>query len=201
MKWLALIALCLSGCAVTGQYVWVDDYKPPHAVGGRGADAPYRLGPGDVVSVKVLGHDELSTARAQVRADGRISVPLEPDLEVDGLSLEALSTLLRQKLRPYLVNPAVSLSLEKARPLTVSVVGEVKHPGSFSLDPGSGVLVALADAGGFTPYAHENRIFVLRRARSGARPVRIRFDYERLVHAQGASATFRLKRDDIVVVE
>jgi polysaccharide export outer membrane protein len=194
--WL-LLALGLSGCAHTGSFVWVDAYRPAPSV----QDAPYRLGPGDVVALRVIGHDEFSVARAQVRGDGRISLPLNADLEVNGMSLDALSTILRTRLKAYLANPAVSLTLEQPRPLTVSVVGEVNHPGSYALDPHTGLLTALASAGGFTPYAHDDRIFVLRRTSPEAPPVRIRFKYEALAHAEGAAATFTLKRYDVVVVE
>ena len=196
-KMFLLLAVGLLGCASTGQFVWVDAYRAAPS----NADAPYQLGPGDVLALRVLGHDEFSVARAQVRSDGRISVPLNGDLEVSGLSLDALSRLIRSKLKPYLANPAVSLTLEQPRPLSVSVVGEVSHPGSYALDPRAGVLEALASAGGFTPYAHDDRIFVLRRRGPGMAPVRIRFTYRALAHAEGSAATFILQRDDVVVVE
>lgn len=194
------IALCLfalAGCAHTGRYIWADEYHAQEA----STDAPYRLGPGDVLGVRVLGHDELSATRIPVRSDGRISLPLNSDLEVTGLSIDALTAAIQKRFQPYVTHPAVTVALEQPRPLTISVVGEVNHPGVYPVQPSSGVLNALAEAGGFTPYAHDDRIFVLRQIAEGVGPVRIRFKYEALAHAEGPSATFTLRRGDIVVVE
>jgi polysaccharide export outer membrane protein len=190
-------ALALCGCAHTGRYVWVEAYRAPAVA----SDAPYQLGPGDVLAIRVLGHEELSAAQVPVRTDGRISLPLNADLQVNGLSVDALTAAIQKRLQPYVAHPAVTVALEQPRPLTVSVVGEVSHPGVYPLHPNAGVLNALALAGGFTPYAHDDRIYVLRQTREGAPPVRIRFKYEALVHAEEASATFDLRRGDIVVVE
>ena len=75
------------------------------------------------------------------------------------------------------------------------------RPGVYPLDSPAGVLQALASAGGLTQFAHEDQIYVLRSASEGARPVRIRFRYEALAHAEGQSGTFHLQRNDVVVVE
>jgi polysaccharide export outer membrane protein len=193
--WL-LLALAVGGCAHTGSFVWVDAYRALPS-----ADAQYELGPGDVLAVRVLGHDELSATAIPVRSDGRISLPLNADVAVAGLSVDALTAVISKRLEPLVKNPAVTVSLAQPRPLTVSVVGEVAHPGVYPVQPRSGVLNALALAGGFSPYAHDDRVFVIRQGADDAQPVRIRFKYESLAHAEGAAATFVLQRGDIVVVE
>jgi polysaccharide export outer membrane protein len=66
------------------------------------------------------------------------------------------------------------------------------------LEKGAGVLEALAAAGGFSDFAHRDRIFVLRREPT---PVRIRSTFDALSRGQGLAAIFRLQAGDAVVVE
>jgi polysaccharide export outer membrane protein len=68
----------------------------------------------------------------------------------------------------------------------------------MQLEAGTGLLQALAAAGGLTELAHRDRIFVLRQGNS---TTRIRFTFEAVSHAEGRSAAFRLRDGDVIVVE
>lgn len=184
-----------SSCRHAGNYVWVDQYKPSSP-----ADAAYAIGPGDVLSVRVLGHEEMSS-RVRVRSDGRISLPFLNDLDVAGQSPAALGEKLRQDFKEFVNNPVVTVTVEEPRPFTVSVTGEVTRPGVYPLETPAGLLQAIASAGGLSQFAHRDQIYVLRRMVENAPPVRIRFKYEALAHAEGQSGTFSLRRNDVVVVE
>jgi polysaccharide export outer membrane protein len=188
--------LAAAGCKHTGAYVWVDDFRstPPNP------EAGYLLGPGDLLSVRVLGHEEMSS-RVRVRPDGRISLPFLNDLPVAERDPAAVAEKLRADFREFVVNPIVTVTVEEPRPFTVSVAGEVTRPGVYPIDPHAGVLQALASAGGLTQYAHDDQIYVLRRIAADQPPVRIRFKYESLEHVEGQSGTFNLLRNDLVVVE
>jgi polysaccharide biosynthesis/export protein len=196
---LGVMGLVLGGCAAKGHYVWADDYVNKAAV-EKHADRAYRINSGDLLTVRVLNHDEMS-GKVRVRTDGRITLPFLNDTDAEGHSPDALALALSDRFKSYVNNPVVTVSVDEARPFTVSVMGEVSNPGMYPLEPTSGVLQALAAAGGFTQYAHEDRIFVLRREREDATPTRIRFDYGALSRAEGQSAAFKLQRSDIVVVE
>jgi polysaccharide export outer membrane protein len=63
------------------------------------------------------------------------------------------------------------------------------------------VLHALAQAGGFTDYAQQDGIYVLRRQPDSPVPLRIRFNYETASRTEGKGASFQLRTGDIVVVE
>ena len=193
----ALISTILAapGCRHTGAYVWVDEYRVD-----KPAEPGYQLGSGDLVSVRVLGHDEMSS-RVRVRSDGRISLPFLDDLPVDGRRPAEIAEKLRADFRQFVLNPVVTVTVEEPRPFTVSVAGEVTRPGVYPVDPQAGVLQALASAGGLTQFAHEDQIYVLRRIAEGKPPVRIRFKYQSLEHAEGESGMFSLLRNDLVVVE
>jgi polysaccharide biosynthesis/export protein len=183
----------MCSCAPVGRYVWVDEYAEPPQVG----PGDYQIGPGDLLAIRVYGHDAIST-RERVRQDGKISVPLLGDVQAAGLSPGKLGEDLKSRLKDFLSAPFVTVGVEEIRPLAVPVLGEVNRPGQYTLEKGSGVLEALAAAGGLTDMAHRDRIFVLRKNPSA---VRIRLSFEALSRGQGRASAFRLQPADSVVVE
>ncbi len=191
-----LAALGLSAaCRGPGSYVWAKDL-PAAAL----SDPGYVIGPGDLLQVRVW-NDETLGGRAKVRSDGRISLPFLNDVSAAGMAPGDLARALEVKLAGYVNAPRVTVALEEEKLVSVSVLGEVAKPGVYDVTAGSGVLQALASAGGMTPWANGERIFVLRRTGAEARPTRIRFTEEALAHAEDRSSAFRLRRGDVVVVE
>ncbi len=190
----AVLALS-SACRGPGAYVWAKDL-PPAAL----SDPGYVIGPGDLLLVRVWNDDTMGS-RAKVRSDGRISLPFLDDVSAAGLSPDALARALEVKLTGFVNAPRVTVSLEDEKLVSISVLGEVAKPGVYDLAAGSGVLQALASAGGMTPWASSDRIFVLRRSGAEAQPARIRFTEDALAHAVDRSSAFRLRRGDVVVVE
>jgi polysaccharide export outer membrane protein len=187
------IVSATSSCSNLGKFVWVDQYPEPPSP----PEQPYVIQVGDTIQVRVFNQDQLS-ARVRVRPDGKVSLPLLNEVVAAGASPLALSRFLEDRLKDLVKTPTVTVSLEEARPQTVTVVGEVAKPNSYPLETATGVLQALAIAGGLTPDASSDRIFVLRQKPS---PVRIRFTYEALVHQQPAAINFRLRSGDVVLVE
>jgi polysaccharide biosynthesis/export protein len=185
--------LATAGCAGTGSYIPVDEYREPAEAKPLG----YVIQPGDVVQIRVFNQPDMS-ARARVRDDGKISVPFLNDVVVAGLTPNALAQQLQVRLKEFINAPVVTVSLEETRPFSVSVIGEVVKAGVYAIPPNSGVLQALAAAGGFSQYASRDRIFVVRDA---PQVVRIRFTYEQLAHAEGKAGAFKLRPGDTVVVE
>jgi polysaccharide biosynthesis/export protein len=192
---LAALALPVTACRHTGEYVWARDLPSAGA-----SDPAYVIGPGDLLGVRVW-NDEALGGRARVRSDGRISLPFVDDVVAAGMSPKDLARTLETRLAAFVNTPRITIALEEEKLVTVSVLGEVVRPGVYDLTSGAGVLQALASAGGATQWASGDKIFVLRRKPDGGRPLRIRFTQDRLAHAEDASASFRLRRGDVVVVE
>jgi polysaccharide export outer membrane protein len=192
---LTLALACPLGCG--GAFVWVDDLPANKA--GAALDDAYVIAPGDLLNIRVYNQDTIST-RARVSPDGRISVPLVGELEARGARPAALAKLIEDKLKPFVVAPAVSITLDEIQPVRVAIVGEVAHPGMFTLTGNTSLLQALATAGGLTEYADRDRVFVLR-ARPGEALMRIRFSYKHLSRGLGRGAVFTLESGDTVVVE
>ena len=175
-------------------FTWVDDYKeeaPP--------DGEYVIHQGDLVNVRVFGQENMS-ARSRVRADGKISLPFLNDVTAAGFTPVVLSAQLQTRLKDFINNPVVTISLEEIRQVPVSVLGEVPRPGIYMLDPNAGVLQAIAAAGGFTNFAGKD-LFVLRTPQEGGKPQRIRFDYGAVSQAAGKGAAFKLRPGDVLIVE
>jgi polysaccharide export outer membrane protein len=183
-----------AACAQVGPYVWIDDYSPP-AEHDRAED--YRIAPGDLLSVTVYRQEGVSV-RERVRQDGKVSIPLLRDVQAAGFTPSVLAQRIQTALKDFINVPVVTVAVVETHPLTVPVLGEVGHPGQYTLEKGAGVLDALAAAGGFTEFAHRDRIFVLRRQPV---PVRIRATFEDLSRGQGRAVAFRLQPGDAVVVE
>ena len=191
--WLGLL-IAAAACAPVGPYIWVDDYI---AAAEKEPSQGYRIAVGDVVAVRVFGHDDLSV-RQRVLDDGKLSLPFIKEVQAAGLARQALAEQIRVQLKDYVNAPVVTITVEETRPLTVPVLGEVAHPGHYTLEKGSGVLEALASAGGLTDYAHSDRIFVLRRESA---VVRIRATFAALSRGQGRASALRLQPGDCVIVE
>ena len=177
-----------------GTYTWVDDFKEEAQ-----PDGEYVIRQGDLVNVRVFGQENMS-ARSRVRADGKISLPFLNDVTAAGFTPVVLSAQLQTRLKDFINNPVVTISLEEMRPVPVSVLGEVPRPGIYTLDPNAGVLQAVAAAGGFTNFASKG-IFVLRNPPDGGKAQRIRFDYDAVSEARGKGASFKLRPGDVLIVE
>ncbi|MEO7331758.1 MAG: polysaccharide biosynthesis/export family protein [Minicystis sp.] len=187
---LALLVQGLTGCAGEATYVWAEELKEPEA------PVSYVIAPGDVLSVRVFNQDNMST-RARVRSDGKIAVPFVGDVDVLGKTPAAVAKELSVLLKEYVVSPTVTITIEETLAATVSVLGEVARPGIYPIDASTGVLQALAAAGGFTDYASRGSIYLVRRSPAG----RIRLSYSALTQGTGKASQFRLHAGDVLLVE
>jgi len=143
--------LLLSGLAIA---------YAPQAVAQATGDS-YRLGPGDVVEIRVFGEAELSVD-ARLNDSGAIDYPFLGVVDSNGLTPEELSQRITAGLKgPYLINPRVTVSISEYRPVFVD--GEVASPGSFPYQPGLTLQQAITLAGGFTERAAQKRVVVIRK--------------------------------------
>jgi polysaccharide biosynthesis/export protein len=185
-----------AACGASGPYVWVQDLPP--APPGPSRDDDYLIASGDIINIRVFEQEAVSS-RVRVRADGKVALPFLGDTDVRGKRPADLAHELEGKLKEYIVSPKVTVNVDEFQPVTVSVLGEVIHPGSYPVDPSNpGVMQALAGAGGLTEYASSDRIFVVRRTPALRR---IRFSLQQLTAVEPRSVTFALQSGDVVVVE
>jgi polysaccharide export outer membrane protein len=171
----------------------VNEWQEPGTV----SKGQYVIAVGDALNVLVWEQEKMS-ARVRVRSDGRVSLPFLDDVPVAGMTPEALARSLEERLKQFIVTPQVTVVVEEAKALSVSVLGQVGQPGLYTLDPGAGIAQALAAAGGLKDFARKDRIFLVRAADG---TTRIRMTYDDVTAGTSRASSLRLRSGDVVVVE
>jgi polysaccharide export outer membrane protein len=113
------------------------------------ADDTYRVGPGDVLEVRIAGHHDQARI-AIVQTTGAIKVPGAPGVEAAGMTLGEIGRTLTRLLQGH---PAVSVTVQEYRSRSVWVRGEVQKPGRRAYTDGLRLVDLLLKAGGFAPSA------------------------------------------------
>lgn len=123
-------------------------------------ESAYRLGPGDKLTIKVVGSEDVS-GDYTVGDNGTISVPLVGDVKAAGLTRSQLEHEIGGKLaQGYIKNPRVNVAITTYRPFYI--FGEVAKPGEYPYASGMRVLNAIATAGGYTYRANQNFVVLSR---------------------------------------
>ncbi len=137
--------------------------------------------PGDEISITVFRHEEFNR-KFVVPSDGFFFFPLVGDIKAEGKSTRELGKLITAGLVPYvvdpqvmidivqlsnperIVNPQVSIEVNSFSGQRIFVLGEVLRPGVFLADGHTGIVEAIALAGGPTMDAKQESIAVIRGA-------------------------------------
>ena len=160
-------------------------------------DDAYVIGPGDVLGISVWKEEGMQL-EVLVRPDGGITYPLAGEIQAGGLSTKALSDELVRKLKKYIPNPSVTVSVLQSVSNKIYVIGKVNRPGEFTATGYMDVLQALTMAGGLTPYADSDEIKIIRRTEKGN--MMMLFDYDEVVSGERLDMNIILKAGDTVVV-
>jgi len=175
-----------------------DTAKPSEAPGLPVVVSPeYIVGEADVLHVNVWKEQELSQT-VVVRTDGNISLPLINEVRVSGMTPIQIQQLIAEKLKGFINNPQVTVTVMDIRSKKAFITGEVLRPGSYSLNAQTSVLQLIAQAGGFTPFAKRDSIVVLR-TESG-KLTRMKFQYKEVIKGNKAEQNVALQPGDTVVV-
>jgi polysaccharide export outer membrane protein len=156
----------------------------------------YRIGVDDELMISVWREQELSMPVA-VRPDGMISLPLVNDVKVVDLTPKELQALLTERLKPFVTEPQVTVSVRAIRSRKVYLVGQVPRPGAYPMSGRKTALQLIAEAGGLTLFAKPSAIYILRS--ENGRQIRIPFNYKKAIKG-GREAEVVLFPGDIVVV-
>lgn len=170
-----------------------DASAKPAAITAAGAD--YKIGPQDMVRIDVWKEPDISRT-IPVRPDGKISLPLLNDVQASGLTAMQLAATLRESLTKYLTNPQVTVTVTEINSRRVFVTGEVAHSGALALLPGMTALQALSSSGGFTQFAREKSIYILRN--ENGKQVKIPYNYKDVL--KGKKEDTPLQPGDVIVV-
>lgn len=138
------------------------------------ATPEYHLAVGDKLRIEIYKEPQLSQS-AEIRPDGRITLPLVGDIAASNQTPSALRQSITEALKEYVKAPNVTVIVVESAVPSAYVVGEVRKPGEVALQRQVTVLQALAMVGGITEFADEGEIRVLRPTAAGVETIQFRY--------------------------
>ena len=155
--WLCIGALLLGVAPGTAQGV------PPASASGSG----YRLGPKDLVEIRVLELPEMASVERRVSETGTINLPFLGEVAASGLTDAELAARIKTELeREMLQRASVAVQVREFRARPISVIGAVQRPGNLEFAGRWTLLEAITAAGGLAP-SHGSKVYILRHADNG----------------------------------
>ncbi len=124
----------------------------------------YRLGPNDIITVEVFGQcPDYCIVGRTVPPTARISYPLiREGVLVGGKTVEEVAAEITKKLDEYIIEPKVTVTLDKAMSVRYSVMGKVNAPGIRVMDRKVSLYEAIIEAGGISKDGNKKKIALVR---------------------------------------
>lgn len=133
----------------------------------------YRLGPEDVISIEVFGQcPNYCILNKTIPPTAKISYPLiREGIFVGGKTVEEVAEEITKKLEEYIIDPKVTVTLEKVGSARYSVIGKVNQPGVRLMTRRVSVYEAITEAGGVTKDGNRKRVVIYRQTQTGLKPI------------------------------
>jgi len=197
----------------------------PHQLAASSGPVLYRLGPGDRLRMSLFKMEGYETT-SEVMSDGSLNLPRLGSVPVWGLTMEEARARITRGYSAILRRPIVYLDLVQARPVRVSISGEVQRPGLYSIGQAGGtnqlassgaaasagstsiqtagwptLVDAVQKAGGITAYGDLRRVTIQRPTGSPGMPVRtMHFDFLQVLQSGGPTINPLLYDGDSVLI-
>lgn len=166
----------------------------------------YQIQVGDTIDVFVI-EDSSFNGQFVIRSSGDIIMPKVGRVALQGLALSEAEARIKQTLQSsqlreatVIVDPGTRGSASGGGGLTVRMSGEIGQIGRVTLQPLGNAPIsawqAVVDAGGFRPFAHKRKSYILRNSPSGV--VRINVDFEAIEAGQATDPP--IAEGDCIVV-
>ena len=129
----------------------------------------YRLGPSDQISIEVFGQcPDYCKTGVVIPPNARISYPLVREgILVAGKTVEQVAAEITKKLDEFIIDPKVSVTLDKANATRYSVMGNVGAPGIRVMDKKVSVYEAVLEAGGVTKNGDKKKVALVSYGKDG----------------------------------
>jgi polysaccharide export outer membrane protein len=134
-------------------------------------DSGYVLGPDDEIVVHATEYPEISDKPTLIGTNGNITLPLVGRVKAVGLTVEQLETELNARLKEYVKDPQISVTVVEFRSQPVSVFGAVNKPGVIQLRGRKTLYEVLSMAGGPRDETAGSSLTVTRRRENGEIPL------------------------------
>jgi polysaccharide export outer membrane protein len=119
------------------------------------------------------------------------------DVKAAGKTPMQLADEITVRLRKYIQDPTVTITLDQMNSKRVYFIGEVGRTGPLGMTPGMTLLQAIASAGGLTEFANKKKIYILRSV--GGKVVQIPVQYKPALKGDGSLNLVLIPGDTIVV--
>jgi polysaccharide biosynthesis/export protein len=130
----------------------------------------YVLGPDDDITIQALDAEEITKAPVRIDTSGNINLPLIGRMRAAGLTIEQLEHEIEARLRVYIQQPQVAITVTNFRSQPVSVLGSVRNPGIHQLQGRKTLFEILSMAGGLAADAGHS-VKITRQAEWGPIPL------------------------------
>lgn len=155
----------------------------------------YRLGPGDTILLQLSGKVYQQHVVMVDRA-GVLTIPGLVPLPVTGMTFQQLKELLQERVQKQMLGAEIArITLGELRSLQVFVLGDVPHPGSYTVNSLTTATNAIFSSGGIKPIGSLRNIQVKRQGKTV-----VTLDLYTLLLEGDQSADVRLQGGDIVFV-
>jgi len=135
------------------------------AAGAQDADdsrKPYTINAGDMLEISVWKEPDLQRT-VLIRPDGAFSFPLAGEVYAEGRTVSDVAEEVTQRLESFVPGVVVTVTVAEIGGNKIFVIGQVRRPGEFVVNPRVDVMQALSIAGGATAFAELNDIKIIRR--------------------------------------
>lgn len=167
------------------------------SIGSAQQPAEYTLHAGDQIEVAVWKEPDLQRT-VVIRPDGKFSFPLTGEITASGRTAASIKSEIETRLKAYIPEPVVTVSVTGIGGNQVYVIGQVTKPGAYVMNPQINILQALSIAGGATPFAALNDIIVIRSGKAGQRVMPFR--YNEVSKGRNLEQNVLLESGDVVIV-
>lgn len=159
----------------------------------------YKLGPEDVISVEVFNQERYTRRGIIIPPNGRVALALIPGgVFVNGKTTAEVEEIIKKHYDEFIINPEVTVSLDKAMSYRYSVMGDVLQPGVRLMSRRLTVTEALAEAGGVLSTGDKSKVYVLRRQPTGfVSPIVV--NVSQIYKGKTPDSTYLVPGDQIVV--
>lgn len=157
----------------------------------------YIIGAEDVLFIHIWKEEALSKS-VPVRIDGKISLPLVDEIQAAGLTPLQLRDTLAQRFKEFVDSPNVSVMVMEANSHKAFITGQIKNPGVYRLRTETSILQIISLAGGFTEWANQNEIIIIRKEKGQEK--RISVNYKKIISGEDLSLNILLKSGDTVII-
>jgi polysaccharide biosynthesis/export protein len=157
----------------------------------------YKIGPKDLLQIKVPDVAELANLEIRVSEDGTINAPYIGNLKIKGMTKDEVEKKIAEILsEKYVRNPQVTVFIKEYQSQQVSVIGAVHKPGMFEVVGRQNLLQIISKAGGLTELA-SNEILIIREGKDGA-STSLKIDLEDLMVNGNPKLNIPIQANDVI---